>query len=152
MTQASAQDSRLDFSVGIGYLVSSSEARFLTHDLALDAWPTESWGVGAGYSRQHGTGGIEGLGSVFVTGYTLTLRYRRRLFGDRTMLHVAYSPMQWWTRQDVRGTRAGTANSPVLELFVDYALSSRFGVRPGVRGKMGEGFAQYMTLAVLELW
>ena len=46
---ADAQDSRLDLAVGVGFLMSSSEARFRTQDVGLAAWLTEHWGVGAGY-------------------------------------------------------------------------------------------------------
>lgn len=149
---AGAQDSRLDLAVGMGLLVSSSEARFRTQDAGLAAWLTEHWGVGAGYGRQHGIDGLDDLGEVLVTEYTLTVRYRRRLFGDHTMLHVAGGPLLWWTRRDDRGRREGTAEGPVLEFFLHHGLSSRFGVRSGVRGMVGEGFTQYVASGVLTLW
>ena len=150
---ADAQDSRLDLAVGVGFLVSSSEARFRTQDVGLAAWLTEHWGVGAGYSRQHGIDGLDDLGEVLVTEYTLTVRYRRRLFGDHTMLHVAAAggPLVWWTRRDDRERRTEPAEGLVLEFFLHHRLSSRFGVRSGVRGLMGEGFTQYMALGVLTL-
>ena len=150
---ADAQDSRLDLAVGLGFLVSSSEARFRTQDVGLAAWLTEHWGVGAGYSRQHridGPGDDLGSGAL-VTESTLTVRYRRRLFGDHTMLHVAGAPLLWYTRRDDRGRRAGTVSGLVLEFFLHHRLSSRFGVRSGVRGLVGEGFTQYMALGVLTL-
>ena len=151
---ADAQESRLDLAVGMGFLVSSSEARFRTQDVGLAAWLTGHWGVGAGYSRQHRIDGLDDLGEVLVTEYTLTVRYRRRLFGDHTMLHAAAAggPMVWWTRRDDRGRRAAPAEGLVLEFFLHHGLSSRFGVRSGVRGLVGEGFTQYMAFGVLTLW
>ena len=152
---ADAQDSRLDLAVGMGFLVSSSEARFRTQDVGLAAWLTEHWGVGAGYSRQHRIDGPgDDLGEVLVTEYTLTVRYRRRLFGDHTMLHAAAAggPLVWWTRRDDRERRTEPAEGLVLEFFLHHELSSRFGVRSGVRGLVGEGFTQYMAFGVLTLW
>ena len=40
----------------------------------------------------------------------------------------------------------------LLEFFLHHGLSSRFGVRSGVRGLVGEGFTQYMAFGVLTLW